>query len=228
MITINDLSFSYNEKQVLQNINISFASPAIHGIVGLNGAGKTTFFNILCGFQKNTKGTILYNEQPIKKVDFAFLETENYFYPKLSGLEFLNVFPLVNHSFRQKELADLLNIPLDELIENYSTGMKKKLILLSHLKQDKGIYVLDEPFNGLDLDANKTFEILIATLRQRGKTVFISSHILSPLLTLCDQIHHLSNHTFVKTYDKNQFQVIEQEIFGDRTTYLKEKISTTI
>ena len=225
MIEINNLSFSYGNKVVLNNINISFKTPAIHGIVGLNGSGKTTFFNLLCGFEKPSGGTILFSNSLIKKADTAFLETETYFYPKLTGNEFLNVFPKVNTTFNQQKMAELFNVPLAELVEGYSTGMKKKLILLSHLKQDKQIYVLDEPFNGLDLEANKTLEIIIETLKKRGKTIFISSHIIDPLINLCDKIHYLSNHTFVKSYTKDQFHLVEEEIFGDLKSNFKNSIS---
>ena len=71
MIQINDLSFSYNEKVVLNNVKISFEVNLVHGIVGLNGCGKTTFFNILSGFISQEKGTIELNGQKIKKNDIS-------------------------------------------------------------------------------------------------------------------------------------------------------------
>ncbi len=79
MIVINNLSFSYNEKLVLQNINISFEENLTHGIVGLNGSGKTTFFNILAGFLSEDKGTIELNGQKIKKNDIAYIDSESFF-----------------------------------------------------------------------------------------------------------------------------------------------------
>ena len=224
MITLDKIRFSYGEKQILKDISISFEEGEVHGIVGLNGAGKTTFFNLICGYEKVTEGKITYNNHSIIKNDIGFLETENYFYPKLTAKDFLNVFTQTNTSFNQDKLVDIFNLPLDELIQNYSTGMKKKLMLLSYIKQDKQVYVLDEPFNGLDLEANKTLEIIIDILKQKGKTIFISSHIIEPLLNVCDKIHYLSNRSFTKTYQKTEFHLLEDEIFGS----LKSKLKTDI
>ncbi len=224
MITLDKISFSYGTKQILKDISISFEEAEVHGVIGLNGAGKTTFFNLLCGYEKVTEGKITYNNQPTIKDKIGFLETENYFYPKLTARDFINVFTQTNTSFNQDKLVEIFNLPLDELIQNYSTGMKKKLMLLSYIKQDKQVYVLDEPFNGLDLEANKTLEIIIDLLKQKGKTIFISSHIIDPLLNICDKIYYLSNKKFTKTYQKNEFNLLEEEVFGK----LKSKLKTDI
>jgi ABC-2 type transport system ATP-binding protein len=92
--------------------------------------------------------------------------------------------------------------------------MKKKLALLAVLKQGKPIFILDEPFNGLDLETNKILEIIILSLKQKQKTVFVSSHIIDPLLTTCDKIHLLDDGCFVKTYLPADFSKIENELFG--------------
>ena len=228
MITLDKISFSYGKKQILKDISISFEEAEIHGIIGLNGAGKTTFFNLLCGYEKANEGKITYNNHPIIKNGIGFLETENYFYPKLTARDFLNVFTQTNTSFNQDKLVEIFNLPLDELIQNYSTGMKKKLMLLSYIKQDKQVYVLDEPFNGLDLEANKTLEIIIDLLKQKGKTIFISSHIIDPLLNVCDKIHYLSNQTFTKSYQKNEFHLLEEEVFGKLKNKLKTEINLAL
>jgi ABC-2 type transport system ATP-binding protein len=224
MIILDKTSFAYGDKQILKDISIAFNEAEVHGIVGLNGAGKTTFFNLLCGYEKVTEGKITYDGHSLIKREIGFLETENYFYPKLTGKDFLNVFTQTNTSFSQDKLVEIFNLPLDELIQNYSTGMKKKLMLLSYIKQDKQVYVLDEPFNGLDLEAGKTLEIIIEILKQKGKTIFISSHIIEPLLNICDKIHYLSHKTFSKSYTRNEFHLLEEEIFGS----LKSKLKTDI
>jgi len=228
MIILDKLNFSYGKKQILKDISISFEIGEVHGIIGLNGAGKTTFFNVLCGYEKATEGKITYNNHSIHTSEIGFLETENYFYPKLTARDFLNVFAQTNTSFNQNKLVEIFSLPLDELIQNYSTGMKKKLMLLSYIKQDKLVYVLDEPFNGLDLEANKTLEIIIELLKQKGKTIFISSHIIDPLLNICNKIHYLNDKTFVKTYQKPEFNLLEDEIFGKLKNKLKADIDLAI
>jgi ABC-2 type transport system ATP-binding protein len=102
--------------------------------------------------------------------------------------------------------------------------MKKKLLLLSQIKQDKDIYILDEPFNGLDLETNKILEVLIQILNEKSKTVFISSHILEPLLNVCHQIFLLKDQTIKKNYSQNEFTLIDKELFGEYTQTVKEEL----
>ena len=228
MIVINNLSFSYNEKLVLQNINISFEENLTHGIVGLNGSGKTTFFNILAGFLSEDKGIIELNGQKIKKNDIAYIDSESFFYPKLTGLEFLSVFPNTNLNYDEVELARIFDLALDEFIDNYSTGMKKKLLIISQLKQDKKIFILDEPFNGLDMESNKTLQMIIELLNNKNKTIFIASHIIEPLYTICQKIHHLKNKHFAKSYSSSEFKQLDAEVFGDFNENLKSTLSKSL
>ena len=228
MIQLNKVHFSYGSKAVLEELTIDFEERAVHGIIGLNGAGKTSLFQLLCGYEKPNSGHITFDGKTLKRSDIGFLETENYFYPKLTGADFLNIFPPSNTTFNQERLVEIFNLPLTELIEHYSTGMKKKLMLLSFIKQDKQVYILDEPFNGLDLEANKTLEIIIEQLCKKGKTLFISSHILDPLLHVCTNIHYLHHKKFQKTYAKKEFHLLNEEIFGKLKTKLESEIHLAI
>jgi ABC-2 type transport system ATP-binding protein len=214
MINIQDLTVRFNEHEVLKNINIEFEQGLVHGIVGLNGAGKTTFFNIIAKILKPDTGIVNHNSTALTIKDSAYLETNNYFFSRITGNEYLKIFNQTNTDFNLAALQQFFNLPLDELIENYSTGMKKKLALLAVLKQDKSIFILDEPFNGLDLESNKILEIIIISLKQKQKTVFVSSHIIEPLLTTCDCIHLLENGSFLITYLKPDFAKIEDDLFG--------------
>ena len=228
MINIKNLSFSYQEKLVLENINISFEENQTHGIVGLNGSGKTTFFNILSGFLTADRGAIELNGHEIKKNDIAYIDAESFFYPKLTAVEFLSVFPKTNLNYNEVELAKVFDLSLDEFIDNYSTGMKKKLLIISQLKQDKKIFILDEPFNGLDMESNKTLQLIIELLNKKQKTIFIASHIIEPLYTICQKIHHLKNKEFAKSYTSDQFNQLDAEVFGDFNENLKNTLSTSI
>jgi|APIni6443716594_1056825.scaffolds.fasta_scaffold325260_1 ABC-2 type transport system ATP-binding protein len=213
MIKIQNLNFSFSGHKVLDDISIDFQQNQIYGIVGLNGAGKTTFFNVLSATLRSQTGDIKIRGNTITNKDIAYLETVNFFYSRITGNEYLKIFKQTNSGFNLSSLQEFLLLPLDDLIETYSTGMKKKLALLGVLKQDKNIFLLDEPFNGLDLETNKILELIIVTLKEKGKTIFVSSHIIDPLLTVCDQIHYLANGKFVKSYDKTDFHHIEDELF---------------
>lgn len=224
MINVKNLSVSFNDHAVLKNITTDFEEGMVHGIVGLNGAGKTTFFNVLGKMLKPDFGEIIQNGSILEIKDTAYLETVNFFFSRITGNEYLKIFRQTNTEFNLLTLQGYFKLPLNELIENYSTGMKKKLALLAVLKQDKPIFILDEPFNGLDLETNKILEIIILSLKQKQKTVFISSHIIEPLLSTCDKMHLLENGCFVKTYQKTDFSKIEEDLFGK----LKSEATTII
>jgi ABC-2 type transport system ATP-binding protein len=228
MIKINNLSVSFSEKQVLKDISVNFLPSKIYGIVGLNGAGKTTFFNTLGGLIKPNKGTITWNEKAITHKEIAYLETVNFFYSRITGGEYLDIFEQTNADFNVEILQQYLKLPLDELIEKYSTGMKKKLALLGILKQNRSIFILDEPFNGLDLETNKVLEIIIAQLKEKRKTILVSSHIIDPLLKVCDEILFLENGVFTRTFKKDDFHKIEAEVFGKFKEEAALKIAAAI
>ena len=228
MINVQGLVVSYNNQKVLKSITIDFEEGLVHGIVGLNGAGKTTFFNVLAKILKPDSGEIKQNGITPGIKNTAYLETGNFFFSRITGNEYLKIFRQTNMEFNLMALQAYFKLPLDELIENYSTGMKKKLALLAVLKQDKPIFILDEPFNGLDLETNKILEIIIVSLKQKQKTVFVSSHIIDPLLTTCDKIHLLENGCFVKTYLKADFRTIEADLFGKLKAEATEVISKAI
>lgn len=228
MINIQGLTVRFDENEVLKNITIDFEPGLVHGIVGLNGAGKTTFFNVLAKTLKPDAGSVNQNNTALTIKDTAYLETNNFFFSRITGKEYLKIFNQTNTGFNLAALQEYFKLPLDELIENYSTGMKKKLALLAVLKQDKSIFILDEPFNGLDLETNKVLEIIIKSLKQKQKTVFVSSHIIEPLLTTCDYIHLLENGCFVKTYLTAEFEKIEDELFGKLKSEANQIISKAI
>lgn len=215
MIRIKDLTVIYGKNVVLNDLNIEFPINQIYGIVGLNGSGKTTFFNTLSTLLKSTSGDVLYNEKEITLKDTGYLETNNFFYSRITGNEYLNIFEKTNENFKLDSLQQFTKLPLDDLIETYSTGMKKKLALLAILKQDKPVYLLDEPFNGIDMETNKIIELIIQALKEKGRTVFISSHILDPLIRVCDKVYFLEEGKFTKTYSKDDYHKMEDELFED-------------
>ncbi len=212
MITINNLTVSYNNSNnVIDNLNLSLMEGLIHGIVGLNGAGKTTLLNTLFGLKKHDKGTILFDNQKINKKSVSYLVTENFFYSNITGIEYLNLFN--NKEFDVKQWNKLFLLPLDSIIDRYSTGMKKKLALLGILKQAKPLMILDEPFNGLDIETCRIIRMILLRLKEKGKTIIITSHIIETLTNLCDYIHYLDNGIIKYSKDRQGYSEFEREVF---------------
>lgn len=215
MIEIRNLRKTFSQEIVLKDIELISPAKEIIGIAGFNGAGKTTFFNILAGYIKPDTGKILLNDSPVKRKSIKYLETNNFFYSRLTAREYLEIFPQTNPKFNLDDINQLLNLPLDDLIENYSTGMKKKAALVSILKQEAEIYIFDEPFNGLDLESNRLLEEIIKKLKSIGKTVFLSSHIMQPLRNISDRIFILDKGKISTPYLPHQFDLLESFIDKD-------------
>jgi len=91
--------------------------------------------------------------------------------------------------------------------------MKKKLAILGILKQDKPLMILDEPFNGLDIETGRIIRLILLKLKAKNKTIIITSHIIETLTNLCDLIHYLESGQINQTWDKSRFSEFEKEVF---------------
>ena len=217
MIIIKDLRFSYTKNEpVLDKLCWEIETSHIHGLVGLNGSGKTTLFHIMYGFYKEKKDSILYKGLPLSKKHISLLETDNFFYSKITGVEYLRLFSVNNSTFDIDLWNEIFNLPLKKYISSYSSGMKKKLAFLGNLALDRSIMLLDEPFNGVDIETVQKFKLIINKLKEKGKTIIITSHILESLTSICDTISYLVDKKVkFKTYkDKAGFKNIEEKIFN--------------
>ena len=222
MISIKELNLSYGNLKVIQSLDLSLKENQIHGIVGLNGAGKTTLLNAIYGLKKIESGTITQNGAKITKKDVSFLPTENFFYSNITGKEYLSLFK--NPGFETQKWNKLFSLPLEQIIDSYSTGMKKKLAIMAVLKQDKTIMILDEPFNGIDLETSRIVRSVLLRLKEKGETIIVTSHIIETLTNLCDQIHYLEDGKILFTKEKSEFSEFERELFQS----IEKKNSTLI
>ena len=224
MIRIISLSKSYGAHEVLKNINLEFEPGKVYGVVGENGSGKTTLFRCISGLELYS-GSIESRWVPLKD-HLGFLQTEPWFFSKITGEEYLRLFAVARNlkidSFARKNIFEL---PLNQYASTYSTGMKKKLALTAILLQKNEVFILDEPFNGVDIHSNILITGIIQTLKQLGKTIIISSHIFSTLNDTCDEIHLLKEGSFVRKVLKPDFHQLEHEmneyVIGDKIQELE-------
>jgi ABC-2 type transport system ATP-binding protein len=211
MIKIGHLSKKFGTLQVLKDISLSFEEAHVYGIVGENGAGKTTLFRCLAGLEKYD-GSIISNFDILKN-HLGFLQTEPFFFSKITGREYIRL--LCNARNMRIDSIDERNIfdlPLDQYASTYSTGMKKKLALTAILIQENSCYILDEPFNGVDIQSNLLITDIIHKLKSLGRTVIISSHIFSTLSDTCDEIHLMKEGEFTRKVYREEFADLEQSM----------------
>ena len=202
-LDVTGLSYSFKRHQALKNITFSVKQNSIHGFVGPNGAGKTTTLKIAATILKPQKtGTVLAfghnveNDyiQVRKKIGFM----PDYFstYRHMTVFEYLDFFAAaygLEILQRDKVIGDLLALTdmdnrKDAPLKSLSRGMQQRVSLARMLVHDPSLLLLDEPASGLDPRARIELMEILRELRKMGKTIFISSHILSELADLCDSV----------------------------------------
>jgi ABC-2 type transport system ATP-binding protein len=195
-----DFKIGMKRTTVLHGLSLGINSGEIFGFLGPNGAGKSTAIKLLLNFIKPTRGTITLEQLVVGQDSFQHLigyspETPC-FYENLTGRETLLFAGKASGMGREavKERAEdvLRRMDLSAAgswpIKTYSKGMKQRLGLAVALVHEPRVYILDEPMSGLDPLGRRLISDVILELREKGKTVFFSSHILSDVERLCDRI----------------------------------------
>ena len=211
MIKIEKLSKFYGKKQVLNTIELEFKKGKTYGIVGENGAGKTTLCRCISGLE-TYQGSISSDFNQLKD-HLGLLLTEPFFFSKITGKEYIQL--LANA--RQIKLSNIedkniFDLPLHQYASTYSTGMKKKLALTAILLQENDVFILDEPFNGVDIQSNLVITEIIKRYQKLDKTIIISSHIFSTLADTCDEIYLLKGGEIIRKVAQEDFNNLEAEM----------------
>ena len=202
IIEVRDLWMSFGKKDALAGISFDIPRGVIHGFIGPNGAGKTTTIRILAALQIPTAGGAwidganVVTEPEEVRLRLGYMPDYVGVYEGLSVMEYLEFFAMAHQlpaSRRRSAISDVVELTdLDKLLEVevhvLSKGMKQRLCLAQTLLHEPDLLILDEPASGLDPRARIEFRSLLTELRRLGKTVFLSSHILSELSPICDSV----------------------------------------
>jgi len=211
MIRINKLSKFYGNKQVLNTISLEFEKGKVYGIVGENGAGKTTLFRCVAGLE-TYDGQISSDFDKLKD-HLGLLLTEPFFFSKITGKEYIQLLANARHQkIANIDKGNIFDLPLNQYASTYSTGMKKKLALTAILLQGNDLFILDEPFNGVDIQSNIVITQIINKLKELEKTVIISSHIFSTLADTSDEIYLMKNGEIIRKVKQQDFNNLEAEM----------------
>lgn len=200
IIETKNLTKVYGEQKSVNNLNLHVRKGRIYGLLGRNGAGKTTTMKMLLGLTKPTDGEIkIYskdirgNEKKIYPRIGSLIESPG-FYPNLTGTENLKILARLRGTPNRdavKNALEVVGLPYNDkkLYSEYSLGMKQRLGIASAIMHEPELLILDEPINGLDpIGIAEVREFIKRLSAEQGKTILISSHILSEMALLADDI----------------------------------------
>lgn len=198
-IEIVNLKKEFKSNTVFENVNLNFNSGKIYGLYGRNGSGKSVFLKILCGLYKPTEGYVLfdgknYNKNNMYVPNLRALIEKPSFFPELSGYENLILLARIQNKVGRVEIENALKkVNLydekDKKFSEYSLGMKQKLGIAQVIMENPDIFILDEPFNGIEEDSvNKIMKILVEE-KKKGKLIILSTHVKDDLNKISDIIY---------------------------------------
>lgn len=202
IIEISSLKKQYNSNYVLKGINLSIDAGQIVGYIGPNGAGKSTTIKILTGMIGDFEGNATLmgldvRKNPVEiKQKIGYIPEQAALYDVLTPLEYLHFVGKLyqmEDAVIEKKSRDLLQLfelsdKAASRMNGYSKGMKQKVLLISGLIHNPEIIFLDEPLSGLDANAVILVKEILAQLKQSGKTIFYSSHIMDVVEKISDRI----------------------------------------
>ena len=202
MLKIDNLTKNYGSFPALKGLNLEIPDGALHGFVGPNGAGKTTTMRILATLMKPTSGTAYVDGTDVVKDGQKARKLVGYMpdffgvYDSLKCWEYLDFYARCyrigaeERKTMTRRLLELVQLEEkeDEYVDALSRGMKQRLCLARSLIHDPKLLILDEPASGMDPRARAEMKGILRTLREVGKTVLISSHILPELAEMCDSL----------------------------------------
>lgn len=198
MIQVNNLSLTIRKTIIIQNVNVAFEKGKIHGLIGRNGSGKTMLMKCICGFVKQTSGTVKVAGKIVgKDCDFPesmgiIIETPG-FIPYYSGFKNLKLLADLNHKIGKSQIeASMKQVGLDpnlkRHVRKYSLGMRQRLGLAQAIMENPDLLILDEPMNGLDKEGVTDMRKYLLDLKAQGKTILIASHSSEDINVLCDTV----------------------------------------
>ncbi len=196
-IEVSKLKKVYGKKEALKDINLHLSGNKIIGLLGKNGAGKTTFMRILAGHFRQSKGDIQINEQPVfnnyeQTKDICFIMESNNFYEKFSVQEILTIsskfYPNWDESYANK-LLDIFQLNAKQKIKTLSKGMYSALGIIIGLSSNAPITIFDEPYIGLDASNRSTFyDLLLQSYQQNPRLIILSTHLIDEVSKLFEEV----------------------------------------
>lgn len=228
-IAVQGLTRLYKNGRGIRDVNLAVPQGSVFGFLGPNGAGKTTLIRTLLGFLRPQSGTaavlgldtVQRSREVRRKV--GYLPSDPALYDFLSGrenIEFSLRMRGVKDRTRVATLAERLEVDLVRRLRTLSRGNKQKVAIIAALAHDPELLICDEPTSGLDPLVQETFLQLVQEEKSRGKSIFMSSHILSEVEAVCDQVGIIRDGQIValdtvERMKKQRVKYVEAEFAGE-------------
>ncbi len=222
LLESKDLTKKYGTKPAVDQISLSMEEGHVYALLGPNGSGKTTWMKMAAGLVKPTAGIVTFNGTPVNtesRKKIAYVSTEPYFYSWMkigdAGKYYADFFEDFSMD-EYKKLLDSMQLSLNQKITSLSTGMTAKMKIAVTLARDAKVWMLDEPFNGIDLLARD--DIRSAVLERAGKDrlLLISSHLVEEMEAIADRAVFIKQGHLVEVRDLEEMKNTDGVTMADR------------
>lgn len=201
LLSVKDLSYKKNQKQILHDVNLNLDKGKIIALLGENGAGKTTLMRIIAGVAKNYKGTVSLEgatKEAERKARLSFTDGLTGFSDSTKIKDIVNFYINIFEDFdadQFDQLREFMKLDLDMKLSQLSRGMREKLIIALTFSRKVDLYLLDEPFGGIDAMARKKIINSIILWKAEDATILISDHFVNEIAALLDEIVVIKDRT---------------------------------
>jgi len=234
VIEIHNLEKYYGKFQALKGLNLTVKKGEVLGLIGPNGAGKTTTVRILLGLLKKSAGTAkvfgkdVWDEAVEIHKRLSYVPDDVRLWPKLTGGEAIDFLASLRGGINEEKRAryiERFEFDPSKRCQSYSKGNRQKLALIAALSADVDLIVFDEPTGGLDPLMSKVFQECVAELKEEGKTILMSSHILADVEKLCDRVAIISHGRIVETGTLDEMRHMKRNVITVQTERPPEKLN---
>lgn len=237
MIQMINIHKTFEKHPAVKNVNLTIQQGSIYGLIGSNGAGKTTIIKLLAGIYKQDSGevvmdgTAIYENEQLKEKIF-YISDQPYFFPQYSVRQmakyYKSMYPSWNEN-RFRKLGEVFEFDINKKIQTFSKGIQRQAAFWLALSTMPDLLILDEPMDGLDPVARKKVKnLLIQDVADRDMTILISSHNLREIEDICDHIGILHNGSLLLEKDlddlKSDVHKVQLAYKGDAPVNLDEDL----
>ncbi len=222
MLESRELTKKFGAKTAVDNVSLAMEPGHIYAMLGPNGSGKTTWMKMAAGLVKPTSGEVFFNGNPVgieSRKDVAYMSTEPYFYDWMTiesaGKYYNDFFEDFSMETYLRMLSDM-DLNEKDKIRTLSSGMVAKMKIALTLARDAKVYMLDEPFNGIDLLARDEIRAAILKAATPEKLLLLSSHLVEEMEAIADRAVFIRKGVLIEVRDLEEMREVDSVSMADR------------